>query len=92
MKNCPPKSTLHQGLSLRVDRKHWVQNLPVLGAVNEYDWSPSTTTLDELLLACCPEEEVALFRATFDGEGEAKNIHRANMHNTQFLHFQCKNF
>jgi len=79
MKNCPPKSTLHQGLSLRVDRKHWVQYLPVLGAVNECDLSPSTTTLDELPADCCPEEEVTLFRAKFDGEGEAKNINHTNM-------------
>jgi len=79
MKNCPPKSTLHQGSSLRVDRKHWVQNLPVLKLANESDLSPSTTTLDELPMDCCPDEKVALFRATFDGEGEAKNIRRANM-------------
>jgi len=56
-----------------------VQNLPELGAVNEYDWSPSTTTLGDLPMDCCPDEEVALFRATFDGEREAKNIHHTNM-------------
>jgi len=52
-----------------------VQNLPELGLVNEYDLSPSTTTLGELLLLFCPEEKVALFRATFDGVREAANIH-----------------
>jgi len=41
--------------------------------LNEYDLSPSTTTLDELLLLFCSDEKVALFRATFDGE-EAVNI------------------
>jgi len=81
MKNCPPKSTLHQGLSLGVDRKHGVQSLPELRIVYEYDLCPSTTTLGELPKECCPEEKVALFRATFDGEGEAANI----QNNIKFL-------
>jgi len=51
-----------------------VQNLASTRRLNEFDWSPSTTALDELLLGFCPEEEVALFRATFDGKDEAKNI------------------
>jgi len=83
MKNFPSKSTLHQGLSLGVDRKHWVQNIPVLKLVNESDCSPSTTTLDELPVDCCPEEEVALFRATFGGEGEATNIQNTQMNITK---------
>jgi len=58
-----------------------VQILPVPGLVNESDWSPSTTTLGELLLLCCPEEEVALFRARFNGEGEAGNIHNITQMN-----------
>jgi len=60
-----------------------VQYLPVLKLVNEYDWSPSTTTLDELPTACCPEKKVALFRATFDGEEEAGNIQNTQMNITK---------
>jgi len=82
MKNCPPKFTLHQGLSLRVDRKHWVQYFAASHELNVDDWSPSTTTLDELLLGFCPEEEVALFRAKFDGE-EAGNIQNTQMNVTK---------
>jgi len=51
-----------------------VQNLLELNTVNESDLSPFTTTLDELLWRLRLEEEVAFFRATFDGEGEARNI------------------
>jgi len=40
--------------------------------------SPSTTTLDDLLLLFWPDEKVALFRATFDGKEEAKNVHHTN--------------
>jgi len=81
MKNFLLKSTLHQGVSLEVDRKHRVQNLPVLTLVNESDWSPSTTTLGELPIVCCPEEKVSFFRATFVGEGEASNIHNITQMN-----------
>jgi len=83
MKNCFPKSTLHQGLSLRVDRKHPVQIFAELHEMKTPDWSPSTTTLGELLLGFCPEEEVALYRATFGGEEEARNIQNTQLNITK---------
>jgi len=57
-----------------------VQKFPELVVVNVDVLYPSTTTLGELPKDCCPEESVTLFRATFDGEEEATNIHHTNLY------------